>query len=200
MKIKKITIESEITSPIIGGKEFTNDNSDVWVEFENGESYVALFFTYQNIEWLKNKNQKTGECLSGKYFWSSDMMIIDSLDRRTVENVISELIETEDFFSIFKKLETEKSIWVFNGARSRHSGGIFENLDMAEEWIKNNRLSGMLTKYPINKGVFEWADENDLIRMREGKLEEKRKDPIFIGGFTTAAMEHYHYEEGEKQC
>jgi len=199
MKIKKITIESEISSPIIGGEEFTNDNSDVWVEFENGERYVGSFFTYRNIEWLRRKNQNTGECLNGKYFWASDMLIIERLDRETIENVIKELIGTNNFFSIFTKLEDEKSIWVFNGARSRHSGGIFESLDIAEKWVRNNRLSGMLTKYPLNTGVFEWADENNLIRMREGKLEEKRKDPIFIGGFTTAAMEHYHYEEGEKQ-
>ena len=199
MKIKKIAIESEITSPIIGGKEYTNDNSDVWVEFENGENYVASFFTYQNIEWLKEKNQNTGECLSGKYWWSSDMIIIERLDRNTIEEVIKELIRTNTFTSVFEKLEDEPSIWVFNGANSRFSGGVFEHLDVAEQWIKSNGLTGMLTKYPLNRGVFEWADDNNLIRMKAEKLKEKRKDPIFIGGFTTAAMEHFHYENGQKE-
>ncbi len=55
MKIKQITIESESKGAIIGGKEFINDNSDIFVELENGEKYVATFFTYQNIEWLRKK-------------------------------------------------------------------------------------------------------------------------------------------------
>lgn len=48
-----------------------------------------------------------------------------------------------------------------------------------------------------NQGVFDWAKENDLINMKPEKFEQKKNDPIFIGGFTTASMEHYHYENGE---
>lgn len=38
-----IKIESESKGPIISGTEYVNDNSDVWVVFENGEEYVATF-------------------------------------------------------------------------------------------------------------------------------------------------------------
>lgn len=197
MKIKQIIIESESKGPIIGGKEFINDNSDIFVELENGEKYVATFFTYENIEWLRIKNQTTGECLNGKYFMASDMLIIERLDRETIETVVEELIGTNEFNSVFTKTEVENSVWIFNGANSKFSGGVFNNLDDAEKWIKENKLTGMLTKYPLNQGVFDWAKENDLINMKPEKLEQKKNDPIFVGGFTTASMEHYHYENGE---
>lgn len=28
---------------------------------------------------------------------------------------------------------------------------------------------------------------------------DKRNNSIFIGGFTSASLEHYHYEEGERE-
>jgi len=95
-------------------------------------------------------------------------------------------------------MKSEKSVWVFNVVKSQLSGGIFENLEQGELWIEENNLTGMLTKYPLNRGVFDWAKENDLINMKPDKLEEKRTDSFFIGGFTTASMEHYHYVNGEK--
>ena len=199
MKIKHIQIESETKGPIIGGEEYVNDNSDVHVEFENGEKYVATFFTYRNIEWLKQKNLKTGECLGGKYFWSSDMIMVERTDRQTIELVINELLTNEEFKSIFSRTNIQKTIWVFNGARSQHSGGLFEDLEEAEKWIEQNKLTGMLTEYPINTGVFDWAIENNLVNMKAEKIEQKKNDSMFIGGFTTASMHHYHYENGIKE-
>jgi hypothetical protein len=93
----------------------------------------------------------------------------------------------------------QKMIWVFNGAKSQFPGGIFEDLMEAENWIEKNKLTGMLTEYPINTGVFDWANENDLINMKAEKLVRKKNDPLFIGGFTTASMNHYHYENGVKE-
>lgn len=58
-RIKEIWIGSEIKSAIIGIDEKDkeeNDSSDVIVTFENGEKYVTTFYTYKNIEWLRNKN------------------------------------------------------------------------------------------------------------------------------------------------
>ena len=41
MKIKEIRIESEQKGPIVGGTEYTNDNSDINVFFDNEEVYSA---------------------------------------------------------------------------------------------------------------------------------------------------------------
>ena len=104
-KIKNIWIGSEENGPIQGGISETNDNSDVIVTFENGERYVATFFTYENIDWLRHKNQKTGECLNGKYFFATDLILIDKLNRQEVTNVINHLIQEDEFFASFNKIK-----------------------------------------------------------------------------------------------
>jgi len=97
-------IESEEKGPIIGGSE-TNDNSDVILTFINGEKYVATFFTYDNIQFLRQKNNKTGECLSGKYFWATDLILVEKINREEIELVISHLIKEEEFENVFDKIE-----------------------------------------------------------------------------------------------
>ncbi|MEP2653418.1 MAG: hypothetical protein ABJH06_15660 [Paraglaciecola sp.] len=89
-----------------------------------------------------------------------------------------------------------KSVWVFNKNNANFSGGVFNELVLAEIWIKDNLLSGIFTKYPLNQGVFDWAVENNMHSIKQEKLAEKRKQPNFIGGFTSASQEHYHYENG----
>ena len=103
--IKDIWIGSEENRPIQGGISETNDNSDVIVTFENGEKYVATFFTYQNIDWLRQKNQKTGECLKGKYFFATDLILIDKLNREEITSVINHLIKEDEFYTSFDKIK-----------------------------------------------------------------------------------------------
>jgi hypothetical protein len=78
-------------------------NSGAWVKFENGERWVATFFSYQNISSLRKKNQKTGECLNGKYFCATDMILIDEISRNSIETVIEEMIKQNEFEIYFSK-------------------------------------------------------------------------------------------------
>jgi len=80
-------------------------NSNAWVKFESGERWVATFFSYQNILSLKEKNKLTGECLGGKYFCATDMILIDEISRESIEAVIANLIEEEDFEVYFSKCD-----------------------------------------------------------------------------------------------
>ncbi|RZL41138.1 MAG: hypothetical protein EOP00_25415 [Pedobacter sp.] len=95
--------------------------------------------------------------------------------------------------------QLDKFIWVFNTPKQSFSGGVFNNLLLAENWIRTNKLNGTLTKYPINQGTLDWAIKNDFVGMKPEKLELKKVDPDFIGGFTSASMEHYHYENGNRE-
>jgi len=103
-KIINVWIESEEKGPTLGGVAELNDNSDVIVTFENGDKYIATFFTYENIESLRQKNQKTGECLNGKYFCATDMILIDKLNRKEVLGVINHQIKEEEFYTYFDKI------------------------------------------------------------------------------------------------
>jgi len=95
-----IWIEAEQWSQ--GEWDPTDCNSDVMVSFEQGAKWVATFFSYQNILSLAKKNQKSGECLNGKYFWATDMIMVDELSRERVEEVVSHLIANGEFRSVFR--------------------------------------------------------------------------------------------------
>lgn len=107
LPIKNIWIESEDKGAIIGGTEEVNDNSDVIVTFDDKSRYVATFFTYDNIEHLRQKNKQTGECLNGRFFWASDMIIIERINRKEIEEIIQHLIKEEEFNSVFNQIIEE---------------------------------------------------------------------------------------------
>lgn len=104
-EIKNIWIESEEKGPIIGGTAETNDNSDVIITFSDDSRHIATFFTYQNIEHLRQKNKRTGEYLNGKFFWASDMIIVERIKREEIERIINYLITENEFESIFDRIE-----------------------------------------------------------------------------------------------
>lgn len=96
----KIWIEAEEWAE--GEWDIHNDNTDVIVTFEDGSQWVASFFTYSNIEKLTHKNKETGECMNGKYFWSSDMILVDEVSRKRIEEVVSYFIAEGEFEEIFR--------------------------------------------------------------------------------------------------
>lgn len=90
-------------------------------------------------------------------------------------------------------------VWVFNNNKSNFSGGIFLSKDLAETWISRYNLTGILTQYPLNIGVLDYLIKEDLVGMRNETIERVKNDPNKIGGFTSASLIHYHYENGDIQ-
>lgn len=86
-------------------------------------------------------------------------------------------------------------VWVFNGAGARFASGVFSDLSMAEEWIAKHSLTGILTAYPVDTGAFDWAIAHGHFKPKPGK----NLDAKFIGGFTSGAQEHFHYEQGARE-
>ncbi|QDX93179.1 hypothetical protein EEL32_12235 [Brevibacillus laterosporus] len=99
---KNIWIRSEI-----GEGEFDpcDENTDVIVTFPNRTRYVASFFTYKNIESIRQQNREHGENMNGLYFWSSDMVIVDNIKAETIKSIIEQLITEDKFESLFTKIE-----------------------------------------------------------------------------------------------
>ncbi len=91
----------------------------------------------------------------------------------------------------------EQHVWVFNGGR-RFPGGVFTTVDLAEAWISRHRLTGVLTAYPLDEGCFDWAVRQGVTNLKAEKLPAKSQDPSFIGGFSTASQEHFHYADGKR--
>lgn len=80
-----------------------DDNSDAIVTREDGSRWVASFFSYANISSLAQKNRRTGECLGGKYFWASDMILIDEVTRAGIEEAIQDLMASSSFETAFSR-------------------------------------------------------------------------------------------------
>lgn len=79
-----------------------NDNVDVVVVL-NGEGvcYTATFATIGNIIELIDKYKASGECLSGKYFWSINLIIIERVNLKFIEEAVFDLLRCGQFFSAF---------------------------------------------------------------------------------------------------
>ncbi len=84
-------------------------------------------------------------------------------------------------------------VWVFNGDTHRFPRGVFTDQHLAKEWIEENQLTGTLTAYPINQGVYDWALEKGYFMPKR----DDQKTASFIGNFSSASQPHEHYENGE---
>lgn len=89
-------------------------------------------------------------------------------------------------------MDPEKIIWVFNGVGSKFPSAVFTEKEIAEQWIKINRLTGTLTAYPLDISIYDWAISNGYFTPKG----DQHRTPEFIGKFTSASQEHYHYEDG----
>jgi len=98
-----IWIEAEEWAP--GEWVPRDDNSDVIVSFKNGARWVATFFSYQNILSLAEKNRHTGECLHGQYFAATDMVLVDEISRKRIEEVVDDLLRCNEFETYFTLCE-----------------------------------------------------------------------------------------------
>lgn len=85
-------------------------------------------------------------------------------------------------------------IYVFNGVKKGFPSAVFNDLQKASEWISLHKLTGVLTRYPINIGVYDWAVENEYFVPKD----ESQISADFIANFSSSSLEHFHYEEGLK--
>lgn len=86
----------------------------------------------------------------------------------------------------------ENKVYVFIGEESNFPSAVFTTLKMAEEWIERYSLSGMLSVYPLDISLYDWAIKEDFFKIKN----DHEKAPKFIQRFTSASTEHYHYEDG----
>jgi len=87
---------------------------------------------------------------------------------------------------------TYRTVWVFCGDGSILPSGVFSNQAAAEAWIKKHALSGILTEYPLDTGLYEWALGKGYFKPRF----PSHRAPKFIGRFTSAYLTHFHFENG----
>lgn len=87
----------------------------------------------------------------------------------------------------------EKSIFVFMGESARFPAGAFMDFEIAKEWIEKYALNGVLTKMPIDIGIYDWAISMEYFEPKKEHQEEAK----FIQKFSSASLDHWHFENGK---
>ncbi len=82
----------------------SNAHTDVIIEMQNEEIYVATFYTFTNLEYLHKLHKNTGEFLGGKFFWAKNMIFVEELTKEIIVEVVHKLIEESDFHLAFKRV------------------------------------------------------------------------------------------------
>ena len=85
------------------------------------------------------------------------------------------------------------SVWVFNGEGSSFPSGVFTSREAAEAWIAKHALSGTLTAYPLDTGIYEWAISKGYYS------SEKPVSAILVGRFSSAYQDHAHFIDGKAE-
>jgi hypothetical protein len=88
------------------------------------------------------------------------------------------------------------SIWVFNGARSTFPSGVFTRHELAEEWIRMHALTGTLTQYPVDTGMYEYA----IAARSFTPKKPEHATSEFVARFSGGGLDHWHYENGLRGC
>ncbi|MDX1671512.1 MAG: hypothetical protein R3211_04170 [Balneolaceae bacterium] len=84
--------------------DLKNMNTDIIVSLKNGDKYVASFISYNCLYETIEKNKRTGEFLSGRYYWMKNMVLVQNLYEGNVRQIINHLIADGDFQIIFEKI------------------------------------------------------------------------------------------------
>ena len=77
------------------------DNADVFVYFADGRKYVATFFTLKNVATIMERHRSTDESAGGIYFWATDAIIVERLDRAVIEKTVADLLSHKVFEQAF---------------------------------------------------------------------------------------------------
>lgn len=97
--------------------------------------------------------------------------------------------ETGEFLFSFPP---SKRSWIFVGEGATLPSGVFSMKQLAHDWIAQHGLSGLLTAYPVDDGLIEWATEKGFFKPKDPSHSSAK----FVQCFTSAYLEHYHYENG----
>lgn len=89
----------------------------------------------------------------------------------------------------------EDWVWVFHGSGAQFATAVFSSQERAAEWIKARVLTGVLTAYPVDEGVYDWAVREALFSAKGPEHQTAQ----FVQKFTSASQPHIHFEEGNRK-
>ena len=74
----------------------TASEADATIRLPDGTRRYATFMTLDGIAKIMSRWQATGECLNGRYFYCTDLVIIDNVGFHAMADIVRDLIDTGD--------------------------------------------------------------------------------------------------------
>jgi hypothetical protein len=84
--------------------DYEDLNTDVIVNFDNGDQYIATFFSHKSLKNMFKNDMLTGEFFSSNYYRVLNAVLVKDFNNGDLLPVIEYMIAEGDFQLIFKKL------------------------------------------------------------------------------------------------
>lgn len=78
---------------------------DVKLKTMNGDEYYGSFTTLHFLEYMFDKNKRTGECANGSYFCMPRMIVVERIDEEIIKSTIDDLVYNNEFEEYFTKMD-----------------------------------------------------------------------------------------------
>lgn len=85
----------------------TDSVTDAIVTLQDGTQWVATICAFGHVPTLRARCADNGECLSGKYLWASDLILIDETTRPSIDAVVRDLLAAGELQSAFREVDTD---------------------------------------------------------------------------------------------
>jgi hypothetical protein len=87
----------ELTIPRWTGHDpDTTHEADATITLPDGSRHYATFMTLEAIQQVMDRHQATGECRSGRYFWTTDLIITRQPGIPAMTDAVADLIATDN--------------------------------------------------------------------------------------------------------
>jgi hypothetical protein len=103
-------MDTELTGPgwracVIGGEwDPEDDNLDVEVHLDDGRRFCPTFFTPRNLQTLLDGHRASGEFPAGRYFFASDLIVIERLTREAIREALEALVQSGEIAEACREL------------------------------------------------------------------------------------------------
>ncbi len=78
---------------------------DISISTPEGNKYIANFVTRKFLDYIFEKNRRTGECSSGTYFCMPGMVVLEEITQSSVKKTIEDLIQNREMEEYFRNYD-----------------------------------------------------------------------------------------------
>lgn len=80
-----------------------NETVEVRLRTKDDRNYSANFTTKSFLDYMFEKNKRTGECANGTYFCMPNMILVEEITEQSVKKTIDDLINNLEMEIHFRK-------------------------------------------------------------------------------------------------